>query len=82
MHRLMIDEKFLDEFKADPDAALNEYSMSANEAEVLKNGNEDEIRKVLGSMPADGALDVGSKTSPSASSVTEGVSGSALLLDD
>jgi hypothetical protein len=78
----MIDDEFLDQFKTEPEVALAEYDLSADEAEVLKAGKEDEIREILGSMPADGALDVGSKTSPSASSVTEGASGSALLLDD
>ena len=82
MHRLMLDEEFLDVFRADPDAAIEEFDLTAEQKEALRSGKEDKIREFLGAMPADGALDVGSKTSPSASSVTEDVSGSALRLDD
>lgn len=44
----MNDESFLNRFRADPEAALNEYELDEEERDALVNGTDRDIRETLG----------------------------------
>jgi len=53
MNRAMTDESFLDRFRADPEQALDEYDLEAEEKEALLSGQTDRIRETIGDIRAD-----------------------------
>lgn len=47
------DESFLARFHSDPEAALEEYDLAADERDALVSGDESRIRDVLGDVKAE-----------------------------
>lgn len=45
--RSMTDESFLDQFRADPEGALEEYDLSSEEEEALVSGKDSKVREIV-----------------------------------
>lgn len=54
----MHDEEFLDRFRVDPDAALDEYDLDESDERALKSGLDAEVRDHVGDRRAEAVYDI------------------------